>query len=78
MDDYDLLPFRRAIHTFRRTYNITEPIVAPMVPVLRRTRLPNQGNYWRVERQVSIPPEDVIRAFPHAGRTLLQTLPARQ
>ena len=53
MDDYDLAPFQKAIHAFRKRYGITEPIVAPKLPLFRSKKLPNQGNYWRVQRRVA-------------------------
>ena len=70
MDDYDLAPFRKAVHQFRKKYGITEVIVSPKVPVFNKKKLPNQGNYWRVERRVTIPLADIQETFLHAKSTL--------
>ena len=73
-DDYDLLPFVRAINQFRAKYKITEKMIFPKVPVLKgKVWGPKQGMYWRVERQVHIPLPDVATTFPHARGLILQS-----
>ena len=66
-DDYDLPPFIKAIKDFRARYGIKEEMHFPKRPVLTgKVHLKQQGMYWKVERRVNIPLQDVVNTFSHA------------